>query len=63
MAAFQELVDIINRLSKAGVLGSEDKFFFLKSIKDLRHAFSVNDSQRIEKLVNKICKEFLKSVV
>ena len=61
--AYQELVDDINRLSKAGVVGSEDKIFFLKSIKDLRHALSVKDSQEIEKSVIKICKRFLKSVV
>ncbi|PIP74585.1 MAG: hypothetical protein CO135_03810 [Candidatus Levybacteria bacterium CG_4_9_14_3_um_filter_35_16] len=60
--AFQELIDNINKLARAGVLGSEDKIFFLKSIKDLRHAFSVNDSREIEKLVNKICKGLLKSV-
>jgi len=58
----QKIGDIIKKLVKSGVLGSEDELFLKKVLKDFRHAISVKDSQAIEKSVNKICKRLLEKM-
>lgn len=62
MARFQQIVDSINNLTKAGVLGSEDESFLKKALKDFEHSLSVKNRHKAEVIVNKICKRLLEKI-
>lgn len=59
---FRQIVDSINSLAKAGVLGSEDESFLKKALKDFAHSLSVRNRRKAEVIVNKICKRLLEKI-
>ena len=59
---FQQIVDSVNSLAKAGVLGSEDEEFLKKALQDFAHSLRVNNRRKAEVIVNKICKRLLERI-
>jgi len=59
MAKYDELISIINRLTKQGKMRPEDSLTLKKDIRDFKHAISTKKSRKALQVADKFSKKLL----